>query len=68
MTRTVAELLDTFAHLPDEEKREVASAILRRVRDFSFEPPADNELISAAEDVFLELDRREDADADTPAR
>lgn len=62
MTRSVQELLDTFDHLPDAEQREAASEILRRVRKFAFELPSDNELIAAAENLFLELDQREEAD------
>jgi len=65
MTQTVQELLETFDRLPDAEKREAASAILRRVRDLSFEPPSDDELVLNAEGLFLELDQREAADERT---
>lgn len=65
MTQTVKELLDTFDRLPDAEKREAASAILRRVRDFGFELPSDDELVLAAEGLFLELDQREATDERT---
>ncbi len=65
MTRSVQDLLDTFDRLPEVEKREAASEILRRVRGFTFAPLSDEELILSAEELFLELDRREEADERT---
>jgi hypothetical protein len=62
MTRSVEDLLDTFDRLPDDEKREAASEILRRIRRLEFGPISDNELIVSAEELFLDLDRREEAD------
>lgn len=61
MTRTVKELLVTYDRLPEPEQREAASEILRRYRRIAVDPISDNELILAAEDLFLELDRREEA-------
>jgi len=62
MTQSVQELLDTFDRLPDAEKQEAVSEILRRVRSFEFDLPSDDELVLSAEEVFLELDGREAAD------
>ena len=59
MTQSVQELLDSFDRLPDGEKREAVSEILRRVRSLEFDLPADDELVLSAEETFLELDRRE---------
>lgn len=52
-------LIATFEQLPDMEKQEVASAILRRTLKISFPPVTDEELVVTAEETFLELDRRE---------
>jgi hypothetical protein len=56
-------LIDTFDGLPDSEKREVLTAILRRTTEMEFGSVSDDELILSAEETFLELDRREDEDA-----
>ena len=62
MTQSVQELLDTFDRLPEAEKREAVSELLRRVRSLEFDLPSDDELVLSAEETFLELDRREAAD------
>jgi hypothetical protein len=49
--------------LPDTEKQEVASAILRHTSQIEFPPVTDEELVLSAEETFLELDRREAEDA-----
>jgi len=56
-------VIATFDELPDSEKREVAAAILRRTLHVEFPPVSDDELVLAAEESFLELDRREAEDA-----
>lgn len=61
MTPSVQELLDTFDRLPEEDKREAASQILGRVRRIDVDPISDEELILSAEELFLHLDRREEA-------
>ncbi|HEX3658713.1 MAG TPA: hypothetical protein VHV55_23170 [Pirellulales bacterium] len=62
MTHSVQELLDTFDRLPDAEKSEAVTAILRRVQSLAFDLPSDHELVLNAEQIFLDLDRREAAD------
>ena len=52
-------LIATFEQLPDTEKQEVTSAILRRTLRIEFPPVSDEELVLGAEATFLELDRRE---------
>ncbi|MEX0703921.1 MAG: hypothetical protein WD069_17610 [Planctomycetales bacterium] len=59
MTHVVQELLETFDRLPEPQKREAASEILRRVREFDYDLPSDEELVQAAEESFLALDREE---------
>ena len=56
-------IIDTFDGLPDSEKREVATAILRRTAEMEFPSISDDELVLSAEEIFLELDRREARDA-----
>lgn len=56
-------LIASFDRLPDAEQREVASAILRRTLEIEFPPFSDEELVLSAEEIFLDLDRREAEDA-----
>jgi hypothetical protein len=62
MTTQVQEMLRRFDLLPDGDKRELAGEILRRSVMMDAPSLTDEELASAAEDVLLQLDRRE-ADA-----
>lgn len=55
-------LIDSFDRLPDAEQREVASAILRRPLEIEFPSFSDDELVVSAEEIFLDLDRREAED------
>ena len=59
MTTDIKEILNTFDLLPDNDKRDLASEILRRTVHFDFPPLTDEELIQSAEKLFLDLDRRE---------
>ncbi|MBN1310118.1 MAG: hypothetical protein JXB30_01785 [Anaerolineae bacterium] len=59
MSVAIQELLDSFEQLAEDEKRELASEIIRRVAHFEFPPLIDEELVLAADAVFSELDRCE---------
>lgn len=59
MSINAEELIVSFDSLPEVAKVEVAAAILRRVKDFDLPPLTDDELVSNAEALFLELDQRE---------
>lgn len=59
MSAAIQELLVSFEQLAEDEKRELASEIIRRVAHFEFPPLADEELTLMAETVFSELDRCE---------
>jgi hypothetical protein len=61
MSATVEEILDSFDHLSEAEKRELASEIIRRTVKFDLPPLTDEELVMNAEALFLELDNRESA-------
>ena len=65
MTQAVEELLETFDHLPEAQQREAASEILRRVQRLTLDPMSDDEFLLSAEALFLEIDRREDANERT---
>jgi hypothetical protein len=59
MTTQVQELLHSFDALSDGDKRELATEILRRSLTLDSPPLSDEQLVGAAEEVFLQLDRRE---------
>ena len=62
MTTEAQTILESFDSLPDAEKREVASEIVRRTLQSDFPPLSDEELVAIAEETFLELDRGEAED------
>ena len=59
MTRLVEELLDSFEKLPEAEKRELASEIIKRSLAFDLPELSDDSLLLAADQVFLQLDKDE---------
>ena len=63
MSTSAQDILESFDQLPEVEKQEVASEILRRTLSFDISPLSDDELVLSAEEIFLELDRREAEDA-----
>ena len=62
ISTTVEEFLKSFDLLPEVEKHKVAREILRRSLELRTVPLTDDELALNAEEVFLELDRRESED------
>jgi hypothetical protein len=52
-------LLQSFAALPEIERREVLLELLRSTTETSYEVPSDHDLIRAADELFQEIDRRE---------
>jgi hypothetical protein len=54
--------LKRFELLSEDEKKELASVIMRRTAKFDLAPLTDEVLISCAEGLFLELDQRESED------
>jgi hypothetical protein len=63
MSTSAQNLIESFDKLPESEKQEVASVILRRTINFDMPALSDEELVLSAEEIFLELDRREAEDA-----
>ena len=62
MSASVKHILKSFDLLSEEEKKEVASEIIRRSLSFDLPPLSDKELVLSAEELFLELDRQESKD------
>ncbi|HEY7546587.1 MAG TPA: hypothetical protein VID27_16980 [Blastocatellia bacterium] len=62
MSTSAQNILDSFERLPDSEKLEVASEIIRRTAGLKLPPLSDEELTITAEELFLELDKREPLD------
>lgn len=63
MSTPAQEIIESFDRLPESEQREVATEILRRTLSLEVPPLSDDELVLSAEELFLELDRREAEDA-----
>ncbi len=61
MSTDSQELLSSFNALPKNEQQIVAAEILRRAGQWETQPLSDEELVKAADDLFEELDRREEA-------
>lgn len=59
MTAQAKHIIEDFGTLPDQEKREVLAQLIRMARHIDYPPVTDDELLSAADEVFLEYDRRE---------
>ena len=59
MTQAAQKLLDEFEALPDRDRSELLAELLRRVASAPHELPEDEDLIAAADRLFVELDRRE---------
>ena len=59
MNVSVQAVLDSFDKLPPLKKWQVASEIIKRTKNLEFPPLADEDLVLAAEALFLELDQNE---------
>ena len=62
MTQRVTEILDSFERLSADEKRRLASEILKRSASLDYQPLSDDELTEAADALFQALDAAESAD------
>lgn len=62
MTSSAKNILESFDELPEVEKQEVALAILRRTLRSDSLPLSDDDFVIQAEEIFLDLDKREPSD------
>ncbi|HJQ80441.1 MAG TPA: hypothetical protein VJ828_10825 [Lacipirellulaceae bacterium] len=63
MTQAVQKLLATFDSLTKEEQHVAAIEVLRRAKPGESDALTDEALVELADALFVELDRREEADA-----
>jgi len=63
MIQTAKDIISTFDRLPVAQQREVTKQLLLRSLDVETPEITNDELILAADEIFLELDQREAADA-----
>ena len=61
MTNAAQEFLRSFKALPPTDQHEVLVQLLREPIEASYETPSDDELVAAADFVFLEYDKAEKA-------
>ncbi|HLO86305.1 MAG TPA: hypothetical protein VK203_15100 [Nostocaceae cyanobacterium] len=59
MNAIVKQFLNTFDHLTESERIELALEILKRVINLEFPPLSDEDLVLNAEELFLQLDQEE---------
>ena len=59
MTNAARQLIESFEALPEQEKHEVLSQLLRRLMQTPYESASDVELVGAADLIFQEYDRGE---------
>jgi hypothetical protein len=59
VTAEAKHLIEDFEKLSDLEKREVLSELLHAAQHLEYPDMTEEELVSAANQVFLEYDRRE---------
>lgn len=62
MTAQGKHIIEEFEALPDAAKREVLAELIRTARFVDYPPGSDDELLSAADELFIEYDRREAAE------
>lgn len=59
MTKSVEQLLKSFEQLPEAEKRELASEIIKRSLRLDLPELSDETLLLTADQTFLQLDKEE---------
>ena len=59
MTQATKKLLEEFDALPERDRSELVAELARRVAMSPHDAPQDEDLVAAADRLFVELDRRE---------
>jgi hypothetical protein len=62
MTQAAKKLLDEFDALPDPDRSELVAELVRRVALGPHDLPHDDDLVAAADRLFVEIDRREQSE------
>lgn len=62
MTADAKHILEDFGALPDPAKREVLAELIRISRYLDYPDVGDEELVAAADEIFLLHDREEDGE------
>ena len=62
MTEGAKKLLDEFDALPDRDRSEVVAELVRRVALAPHDLPHDDDIVAAADRLFVELDRHEQSE------
>ena len=63
MTQAIEEVLKKFDELAEVEQQEAICEMLKRISKQETSPLSEQEMILNAEELFLELDKREATDA-----
>ena len=61
MTKAAQDFLRSFKALPPSDQHDVLVQLLREPIEASYEAPSDDQLVAAADLIFLEYDRAEKA-------
>jgi hypothetical protein len=59
VTQATRKMLEEFEALPDQERSELVAELARRVALLPHDAPTDDDLVAAADRLFVQLDRRE---------
>jgi hypothetical protein len=59
VTHATKKLLEEFEALPDQERSELVAELARRIAQAPHDGPSDEDLLAAADRLFLDLDKRE---------
>jgi len=59
VTADAKHIIEDFESLSDSEKREVLAELIRMSRTIDYPALSDDDLVSAADEIFREYDRRE---------
>jgi hypothetical protein len=62
MTQAAKKLLDEFDALADHDRSELVAELVRRVALAPHDLPHDDDLVAAADGLFIELDRHEQSE------
>jgi DNA-directed RNA polymerase subunit H (RpoH/RPB5) len=62
MTHSARKLIEEFDALPEEERSEVLAELARRAGLSPHDLPRDEDLLAAADQLCVELDRRESSE------